>query len=91
MLIGNEEDLDIVMPMQLFMASGSLSNYHDDVIDYASEVKSFKTKIKSKSDLYDHQPLQKEEINHHDQMLLPLPTLNTEVTISLKHLINFWR
>ena len=79
-----------------FMRRGSFWNYYrdkiDDVNDNASDCKPFKCKIKVivKKEGRLAQPLVPPE--GVDQMLRPpVPTLNTEVTISLKPLSSFWR
>ena len=66
------------------MTSGSLWNYYRDKIfddddNNGSDGKSFKytTKIMGKTEARPYQP--------------PIPPLNTEVTIPLKYLNNFWR
>ena len=71
------------------MTSGSLWNYYrdkiDDVDDNAADGKPFnhKTKIVGKTP--------QRPANEGDANRSPVPTLNVEITIPLKHLSNFWK
>ena len=88
---------NIVMPMynlseysqNYSMTLVSLWNYYrdkiDDVDDNASDSKSFEHKTK----IVENTPERSE--NEGDPNRPPVPTLNVEVTIQLKHLSNFWR
>ena len=85
------------------MTSGSLSNYYrgktDDVDDNASDGKSFryKSNIIGKIEARPNQPAQTEgSADQHGNLpprldQPPIPPLNTEVVVRLKHLSNFWR
>ena len=80
-LLGNAEDLDIIMP--------SLWNYYwdkiDDIDDNASDGKSFEFKRKIVRNTPER-PGNEEDANRP-----PVQALNVEFTIPLRYLINFWR
>ena len=94
-LIDNEEDLDIVMSIYNLLEysknysilSGNLWNYYrdeiEDINDNLSDGKSFKYKTK----IVGNAPAISG--NEGDENWPPVPSLNVDVTIPLKHLSNF--
>ena len=77
------------------ITSQSLQNYYrnevDNVNDNASDGKSFKYKTKMTTKTEERPACAGNEGDANRPSQPPVPTLNVEVTIPLRHLRNFWR